>query len=112
MIEEIWKDVIGYENLYKVSNMGRVLSLKKSKQTFLTPQKNSCGYLRVVFYDQESIRKRPLLHRVVAEAFIPNPDRHSIVMHMDDDPGNPCVENLKWATRSENAIDMYRKGRK
>jgi len=112
MIKEIWKDVIGYENLYKVSNMGRVLSLKKFKETLLTPQKNSCGYLRVVFYDQEGVRKRPLLHRVVAEAFIPNPDKHSIVMHLDDDPGNSCATNLKWGTRSENAIDMYAKGRK
>lgn len=103
--EEIWKSVRGYEHSYKVSNMGRVMALPNHRHPnsiILKPQSNGkCGYL-LVFLQHKGISKGFLVHRLVAEAFIPNPDNLPEVNHRDEDKSNNVVTNLEWCTRKYN----------
>ena len=101
---EIWKDIEGYGGLYQVSNLGRVKSLnynRTKKEKILKPRSNKDGYLNVNLY-KEGRMKTCLVHRLVAKAFIPNPDNKSQVNHRDEDKTNNCVDNLEWMTRREN----------
>lgn len=121
-MEEVWKDVAGWEGLYQVSNLGRVKSLPRKvpyprgqgwysvKGKILKPQVNAkTGYLMVnLKYGGELERKS--IHRMVAELFIPNPQRLPEVNHRDGDKTNPHVLNLEWATESDNAIHAYATG--
>lgn len=94
-MEEVWKAVVGYEGLYEVSSEGRVKSLITNKLMSIFGCGN--GYYRV------SLKGRGVyVHRIVAEAFIENPLNKKEVNHLDEDPSNNCVENLEWATRTEN----------
>ena len=78
---EIWKEIEGYEGLYEVSNLGNVKSLNKRKGRILKPIKDHFGYLRVNLYNSEyKIHK---VHRLVAEAFIPNPNNYPIINHKE-----------------------------
>ena len=96
---EVWKDVQGYEGLYKVSNLGNVYSVKSQK--ILKAQFSYDGHATVGFYKNRKF-KLYSIHRLVATAFIPNPLNHPIVHHLDDNPRNNCVSNLKWCTQKEN----------
>ena len=98
---EIWEDVRGYEGLYKVSSMGKVKSLKWGKERILRPEKNNKGYLRVTLC-KDGKNKRFYVHRLVAEAFIPNPNNLPCINHKDENPLNCNVENLEWCTQKEN----------
>ena len=69
------------------------------------------GYLRVFIRNNKNKQVHRLVHRLVAEAFLPNPDNLPIVMHLDDNKLNPHVSNLKWSNQSENISEAYRKGR-
>jgi hypothetical protein len=115
---EKWKDIEGYIGLYQISNLGRVKSLEKVVKwgvankliadTILQPLANP--YCRV------GLRKngKQLLksvHRLVAEAFIPNPKKYPLVMHIDDNPQNNHISNLQWGTHNMNSKDMKLKGR-
>lgn len=105
-MEEIWKP-IGYEG-YEVSNLGRVKSYKYDKINgkIMKPYKNTKGYLQIDL--QLDGRKREnrvhlSVHRLVAIAFIPNPDNLPQVNHKDEDKINNCVDNLEWCTNDYNA---------
>lgn len=107
-MEEIWKDIENYEGLYQVSNYGRIKSLeregtkrRKINECILSPAKNSCGYKTVVLH-KDSIRKTYTVHRLVALAFIPNPDNLPQINHLNEDKENNHVENLEWCTNQYN----------
>ncbi len=98
---EIWRDVIGYEGMYKVSNKGRVASLRKGDFRLLHPNLTNLGYYRV------SLKIRPkqthiFVRRLVAEAFIPNPNGYEFINHKDENGTNNLVENLEWCTTAYN----------
>lgn len=115
---EIWKDIDGYEGLYQVSNYGRIKSLEKIlykknrygnymefkfKSKLLKPcvLNDDCGHLQVDLH-KDKTRKHKLVHVLVAEAFIPNPNGYTVVHHIDHDPTNNRVENLVWMNREEH----------
>lgn len=103
---EIWKDVKGYEGEYLVSNMGRVKSIKKKfgkfeHETILKPATVWTGYQRInLVKDKKS--KSIFVHRVVAEAFLDNPENKPIINHINGDRTDNRVENLEWCTQKEN----------
>lgn len=101
MKQEIWKDITDYEGLYKVSNLGRVKSLKNDKEKILKPVISSNGYLFVNLCKQGK-QKPTNIHRIVAKAFIPNPNNLPIINHKDEDKTNNCVNNLEWCTYQYN----------
>lgn len=95
---EIWRPVKGYEGLYEVSSLGYVKSLnyhRTGKEKILKPAKNKYGYLFVALY-RNGKRKMSKLHRLVAEAFIPNPEGFKQVNHIDEDKTNNVVSNLEF----------------
>lgn len=100
-MEEIWKDIKGYEGLYQVSNFGRVKSLiSKGKILFMSTRS---GYF-IVNLCKKCKRVSKQVHRLVADAFINNPLNKNIVNHIDFDRKNNNVENLEWCTQKENVI--------
>ena len=99
---EIWKDIEGYEGLYQVSNKGRVKSLYKGSERILRPGIDRYGYYKIMIY-KDSVRKTFKLHRLVAQAFIPNPENKPQVNHKDENKLNNCVNNLEWSTAKENS---------
>lgn len=101
---EIWKDIEGYEGLYEVSSLGRVRSLDRidgaghlRKGKILKPKLEPSGYLRVTLH-KESIGKCFRINRLVASAFIPNPNGYPVVNHRDEDKTNDRADNLEWCT--------------
>jgi hypothetical protein len=99
-VEEIWKDIPGYEGLYKVSNLGNVFSLRSERCLAQHPVKG--GYLLVPLA-LGGKRRFWLVHRLVAMAFIPNPDNLPEVNHKDENTTNNHEKNLEWCTRKYNA---------
>ena len=104
---EEWRDVKGYEGLYQVSNKGRVKSLNridsrgnKVNEKILRPGKRN-NYLFVNLY-KNGKRKLYDIHRLVAQAFLPNPDNLPVVNHKDENKLNNNVENLEWCTQAYN----------
>ena len=100
-MNETWKDVIGYEGLYQVSDLGRVRSLKYKKVQVLMPRFNNRGHLTVRLYLNGKGRN-VYIHRLVAEAFIPNPSVFPVVNHKDENPVNNAARNLEWCTQKYN----------
>ena len=99
---EIWKDIKGYEGKYQVSNYGRVKSLNyrhTGNEKLLKPILQTDGYLYVSLCKP---LKRFSIHRLVAEAFIQNPDNLPEVNHKDENPTNNHVDNLEWCTNKYN----------
>lgn len=99
---EIWKPVVGYEGLYEVSSQGNVKSVKYWKERMLKPHCMN-GYL-LVRLSKNGKSKNYLIHRLVASAFIPNPDpeNFNIVNHMDECKTNNCMDNLEWCDHKHN----------
>lgn len=121
-MKEVWKDINGYEGCYQVSNLGRIKSLDRMTNNqygeyFMKGRilKNSIikdkGYCRVSLNNGNGkISKR--VHRLVAEAFIPNPENKPEVNHKDGNKLNNCVSNLEWCTNKENIEHSIRTGLK
>lgn len=104
--EEIWKDVVGYEGLYQVSNLGRVRSLgfdKWHKGKILNCRFDSRGRYLYVSLHKNGNSIRISVHRLVAITFIPNPKKLPCVNHKDENMSNNKVENLEWCDYSYNA---------
>lgn len=106
--DEVWKDVLGYEGRYQVSDKGNVRSVarkdsigRKCGGRTLEPRHHTNGYLQVALY-KNGKRQNKLIHRLVTEAFIPNPENHPEVNHQDEDKANNNVENLEWCTSRYN----------
>ena len=106
--KEIWKDVKGYEGIYQVSNLGRVRSLDRMagrnrlyKGRVIMERTHNTGY-KFVRLCRNNKFEQPSIHRLVAEAFIPNPNNKPTVNHIDENKGNNIVTNLEWATYKEN----------
>ena len=105
---EIWKDVIGYEGLYQVSSLGKVKSLAREskrntfKEKILNPHLDGRGYPFVALY-RNNVPKQIKVHKLVATAFLDNPENKPTVNHIDEDKTNNTAENLEWATFKENA---------
>ena len=95
---EVWKDIEDYKGLYQVSSWGRV---KNSRTDMVLKFGKSLGYLQVGLYKNGNCRKY-LIHRLVAQAFIPNPHNKPQVNHIDEDKENNRVDNLEWVTSKEN----------
>ena len=108
-MEEVWKDINGYEGLYQVSNLGRVKSLmfinnvaKKHREKILFMSTRSGYYTVNLCKDTKRVSKQ--VHRLVAEAFIPNPLNKKVVNHIDFNRKNNIVTNLEWNTQKENVL--------
>lgn len=123
-MEEVWKDVVGYEGLYQVSNLGRVKSLSRlvdkgkygtiyTKERILKNQKVNVNYLFVIL-SKDGKHKNMTVHRLMAKAFLPNPENLSDVNHKDENPSNNFIyvnedgsvdyekSNLEWCTHKYN----------
>lgn len=104
--KEVWKDVIGYESIYEVSNFGRVKSIKSKKEKLLKGRDDSNGYLKVALYKNKTcIQKK--IHRLVALVFIENPYNKKTVNHINGIKSDNRLKNLEWATYSENSKHSF-----
>lgn len=109
-MQEVWKDIEGYEGRYQVSNFGHVKSLRyrgRNEARLLVPKCNNSGRLWVELFVNGK-KKCMLIHRLVAMAFIPNPNGCLQINHIDENPKNNVVWNLEWCTAKEN-ISKYLK---
>ena len=102
-------DIIGYDGHYQVSNLGRVKSFKWGVEKILKPNCGKDSYPRISLYQNGELKK-VLVHVLVAKAFIPNPNNLPVVNHIDNVRSNNRVENLEWATYSENQRHAVRIG--
>ena len=105
---EIWRDITGYEGLYKVSDRGNIYSVRRLNSRgnkcggrVLTPTYNENGYL-IVGLCKNGIKKSKRVHRLVAEAFVPNHNSYLEINHKDENKINNHVKNLEWCTREHN----------
>jgi hypothetical protein len=120
-MSEEWKPVVGFEGLYEVSDLGRVKRIGKAAQNgkghgggarigrILAPQKHKGGYVAVQLWKNGKMI-RPLIHRVVAAAFIGEIPGNHQVNHKDGDKKNNAHSNLEYVTRSENMDHAYKNG--
>jgi hypothetical protein len=104
---EEWRPIEGYE-YYEVSNLGRVRSWvdnrwrRRSSPKVLSPHRLTKGYLGVSLSSAPNVSKTIKVHRLVAKAFIPNPNNLPIVNYKDENKSNNCVSNLEWCTNKYN----------
>lgn len=120
---EIWKDIVGFEGFYQCSNLGRIKSFKFGKERILKPRKDKDAYCIVGLWKEGKV-KTCRVHRLVSQAFLPNPNNLPCVNHKDENPSNNCIENLEfcdvaynnsYGTRLERigkAVSIANKGKK
>lgn len=114
-MEEIWKPVVGYEGYYEVSSFGRIRSLSRTVSSkrwssdtrfmvgkTMKPKIDKNGYVRIMLTGSDKSRKTLNVHRLVAEAFLPNPNNLPQVNHKDENKANNCIDNLEWCTAYYN----------
>ncbi|GGD64478.1 endodeoxyribonuclease [Erythrobacter arachoides] len=118
---ETWKTIEGYEGLYEISDQGRVKTLSRTvyrgrgsspqvlKERILDHRINKDGY-PIVCLSKDRKGRNCLVHRLLAEAFIPNPDGHPIVRHLNDVKTDMRLGNLAWGTHTDNRLDAIRNG--
>lgn len=94
-----WKPIEKYDGLYLISDDGKIFSVRSNK--LLKPQIQKTGYIKIEF-NIDGKHKKEYIHRLVAEAFIPNPNNYPIINHKDENPQNNCVDNLEWCTYQYN----------
>lgn len=107
-MEEIWKDIEDYEGFYQVSNFGRVKRVTTGRILKGTTDKDGYALVLLSKHNTPSMR---ITHRLVAQAFIPNPEHKPEVNHIDEDKTNNRVDNLEWSTRKENCNHGTRNAR-
>ena len=111
-MKEIWKAIPGYDGYYQVSNMGRVRSMggwcgtAKRRPALRAISLTRDGYEKVRL-NHGGLDKTCRIHRLVAEAFVPNPDGKTTVNHIDGNKRNNCADNLEWADRHEQLAHAY-----
>lgn len=124
MMEEIWKDIEGYEGYYQVSNLGRVKSFERvvykkmyggnvhgyKRKGRVMNQDDANGYMQVQL-SKRGKRVRVKIHRLVAIAFLENKENKPCINHIDADRSNNNVTNLEWCTQSENVRHSVKLGR-
>lgn len=96
-----WRNIKGYECLYEVSDSGLIKSLQRGERLLKLTKTNKNGYFKVDLYNRGK-NKQLLVHRIVAEAFIPNPNNLPVVNHKDENKLNNSVDNLEWVTYKDN----------
>ncbi len=116
-MKEIWKDIKNYEGLYQISNFGNVKSLEKyryngkkyytQKEKILKQQVDKNGYKVIVLHRNKEIQAFKI-HRLVAQAFIPNPKDKAEVNHIDGNKANNNIHNLEWVTTKENVHHAFK----
>ena len=129
-MEEVWKDIEGYESKYQASNLGRVKSLERYYKTGrggiqLLPERilkqsvKKTGYVCVTLC-KNGIHTTYLLHRIIAKLFVPNPNNYPEINHKDENQQNNCADNLEWCnhsyninygTRTEKAVKSFKSHR-
>lgn len=111
-IEEIWRDIKGFEGLYQISNLGRLKSVQRIilrgngrpitiNERIRKSKVQDVGYLKTSLC-KDGIHSSHRIHRLIAEAFIENPAQKRTINHKDGDKLNNSIDNLEWATHSEN----------
>lgn len=122
-MKEIWKPIKNYENIYQISNYGRIRSLDRyitypdghkqfCQEQLMYPGKTHSGYLQIGL-NKNHRTYRYYVHQLVAQAFLDNPYHYTEIHHKDYDKTNNNVNNLMWITHEENILDLYfRKGYK
>ena len=103
-LQEIWKDINGYNGRYQISNMGRLKSFAQDgiNGKIKSGNKTHKGYLSTLLYDDDGNKHWYPIHRLVASVFIPNPDNLPQVNHKDEDKTNNAVSNLEWCSNDYN----------
>lgn len=112
-MKEIWKDIKGYEGLYEISNLGNVKSLHKSLNHNYKPfilKNDDYGRYNTVRLYKDGISKVYAIHRLVAQAFIPNIENKPFINHINGNKKDNRVENIEWCTPRENNLHAFKTG--
>lgn len=106
VLEEKWRDIPKFEGMYQASNYGRIKSLKRAKRKIMKQEVSNFGYLRIHLFGHPKF----FVHRLIAQAFIPNPNNKPFINHKNGIKTDNRTENLEWCTQSENRIHAFKTG--